>query len=368
MAEEQTMTQDAPSGTDGGSQVDQTSYVNDAWDTKYFRSHEAELNPDKAQKPQPKTAKEPVVEPKKAETPKETVDKAKQPDEKQESQQSRFEKAFSGEDGEIDVDKFLSFKLPEMKPEPSTLSIGKTAEPVTKQEDWQKDQEEITKLSKTLTDEFLGPLEKVYQLINQGTDPVQALKTIFDERKAFIDNHLNEEKSKREFQRQKTLEERLLEKTTTETRARHSSVNINEIVSSLPGGDAPEKTALFQEILFGSDVGAKVLDYHFNQAFPDNEKMDPKAREQAAMNFVNGITSDKAKLRFVFESCLDKMTRANLPKILQKSRLSALAADKANRLSAQKTPTGTSKRTAQPAQKTQWDSYLNNHYESADRV
>jgi hypothetical protein len=368
-------TQTAP--TDGGATGGSSeTYVNDAWDKHYFNSHEAELNPDKAQKPEAKTPQaKPVVAPegdKKQEAEKPKIDpktgKEIQPD-KQEPQPSRFEKAFTGEDGTVDVDKFLNFTLPESNEQAAKpLDLGAPGPEVTTQEQWQKDQEEVTNLTKVMNDGIIGPLEKVYSLIKQGTDPVQALKSVYDEQKAVIDGHVNEIKTQKEFQRQKALEDRILEKSKSGEVAAQSRTNINEIASSLPGTTPEGKMELFRDILFGKETGAQLLDFYFQEKVPGTEKMTPEQRSAAALKFVNEITSNKAKLRFVFNQALAIQTRANLPSILQKSRLSAVAADKANRLSAQKSPIGTQQRTAPPAGKSKWDGYFNSHYETADRV
>ena len=363
-----TNTESAPSGNDGSAQGDQ-SFANDAWDQGYFRSHEAELKPEKADKAQTPKDTKPAPQEQKAETPKVEA-KTEQSPVKQESQPSQFEKAFYGEDGNLDLDKFLNFSLPEIKQESTPAqNVGKAPNsPVVKQEQWQKDQEEIATLTSTLHSELLTPLEKVYELIQKGQNPTEALKSVYDERKAFIDKHLNEVKGQKEFQRTKSLEERILENTKAQERQAASRTNINEVVSALPGNSPAEKTALFQEILFNSDIGAKVLDYHFNKAVPDNGKMNEQERRAAAEKFVDSITSNKADLRFVFEQCLDKTTRRDLPKIMQAARLSAVAHEKSNRLSAQKAPLGTTTRTAPKSTPNQWDGYFNSHYESADRV
>jgi hypothetical protein len=369
-----------PTATDGGTAgnggSEQSTYVNDAWDKHYFNSHEAELNPDKAQKPEAKTPQAKlVVAPegdKKPEAEKPKIDpktgKEIQPD-KQEPQPSRFEKAFTGEDGTLDVDKFLNFTLPESQEQAQKpLDLGVPGLEQTTEEQWKKDQEEVTNLSKVMNDGIIAPLEKVYILIKGGTDPVQALKSVYDEQKAIIDGHVNEIKTQKEFQRQKALEDRILEKSKSGEVAAQSRTNINEIASSLPGTTPEGKMELFRDILFGKETGAQLLDFYFQEKVPGTEKMKPEERSAAALKFVNEITSNKAKLRFVFNQALAIQTRANLPSILQKSRLSAVAADKANRLSAQKSPTGTQQRTAPPAGKSKWDGYFNSHYETADRV
>lgn len=364
--------------TDGGTGGD--SYVNDAWDTHYFNSHEAELNPEKAQaqKTQPEPAKDPkaVVAPegdKKPQAEKPKIDpktgKEIQPD-KQEPQPSRFEKAFTGEDGTIDVDKFLNFALPDStEPAAKPLDLGAPGQQqITTEEQWKKDQEEVTNLTKTMNEGIIGPLEKAYALIHEGMDPRQALKQVYDEQKAMIEGHVNEIKTQKEFQRQKALEDRLLEKSKSGEVAAQSRTNINEIASALPG-DTPEgKMELFRDILFGKETGATLLDFYFQEKVAGTDKMTSEQRSAAALKFVNEITSNKAKLRFVFNQALAIQTRANLPSILQKSRLSAIAADKANRLSAQKNPTGTQQRTAPPAGNSKWDGYFNSHYETANRV
>jgi hypothetical protein len=239
---------------------------------------------------------------------------------------------------------------------------------VVKEEQWQKDQKEITTLQTTLSTEILGPLEKMAQLIDGGKDPVEALREVYGERKAFVEQQLNEMKSKKEFQRQKALEDRLLEKTGNEKQVALSNANTNEIISSLPGKDNAEKQNLFNEILFKH--GSSILDRDFRRAVPkvEFEKMTPAERNAAAAKFVNSITSDKAELRFVFNQALAIKSKDMLPQILQRARLSAVAAHKANALSAQKAPLGTQKRTAPPAVKGIWDDYLSSPRDVADRV
>jgi hypothetical protein len=372
METETVSTQAAPdTGTadaDAGS-IDQSSYVNDAWETNYFKSHEAELNPNAKQAQAPKDpAKQEPVKPgdKQAEPPK-VDEKAKTPD-KQESQPSRFEKAFAGENGEMDLDKFMNFNIPDVKFD-KPADVGTPAsEPAVKQEQWQKDQEEVTKLQTTLHGELLGPLEKIGQLIDGGKDPIEALREVYAERKAFVESHLSEVKSNKEFQRQKALEERLMEKTNTEKQAALSATNTNEIISSLPGKDTAEKTELFNEILFGTSGGSEMLNYYFREKVPNLDKLTPAEKNAEAAKFINSITSDKAKLRFMFKQALAIQTHKSMPQILQKARISAVAAHKSNALSAQKAPLGTQKRTAPPPGKGLWDDYLSSPSEVADRV
>ena len=367
---EEIMTQEAPVSNDGGT-VDQSSYVSDMWNDNYFHTHEAELTPEQAAQKQAQAPKAKVDEVKTEQKPQ--AETPKKPDEKQpvkqESQPSRFEQAFRGEDGEIDVDKFLSFNIPEADNHPLQADIG-TPEPdnAPKLEQWQQDQQEVEKLQASLSSELLDPLNKAYNLISQGTNPVQALKAVYDERKAFIDQHVNEVKNQKEFQRQKALEERLLGDTKAKAQAQQSAVNTNEIISSLPGDDISAKTELFNEVLFGTEGGAKLMDYYFREKVEGVDKMTPQQKHAAAVKFVNEVTSNKAKLRFMFNQALALQTRNNLPKILQKARLGAVAQHKSNAVSAQKNPTGTSKRTAPAASKNQWDSYLVSHYDAADRV
>jgi hypothetical protein len=349
--------------SEGG--VDQTSYVSDAWDKGYFRSHEAELNPQAAQK-QAETPKAPVEQ--KAETPKDPNSKATQPD-NQAPQKSRFETAFSGEDGEIDIDKFMGFNLPAMKVESVQFESQNPATPTAPEKaPWEKDMEEITTMSTKLKGDMLDPLQKVADLIAQGKEPLDALNEVYLERQSSMEKMVNEEKTKREFQRQKALEDRLNEKTREEKISEQVKINTNEIVSALPGNTPEEKTALFEEIFFGKDVGKVILDREFDKAVPDNAKMNPEQKRVAATKFVNSILSNKAELRYLFDQCMDRTTRANLPKIMAKVRMSAVAADKANRLSAQKGPVSTQPRT-QPgaAQKGAYDSYFNSH-NAADRI
>ena len=359
---------------DTGQPVSQSSYINDAWDTKYFRSHEAELNPDKVQQKQAQTPKEhQKVEPKKveakqqAETPKKP--EAKQPD-KQEPQRSKFEDAFAGEDGELDLGKIVGYNLPE---ETAALKadIGQAQpeeKPVTHQERWQKDQEEISTLDKTLRAELLNPLQQAFEKIQGGTDPFTALNQVYLERKAIIENHIAEKKNAMEFERQKALEERMLSDTQSKAMQEQSKININEIASSLPGGDEAAKTALYNEIMFGMDAGAQVLDYYFREKVEGVDKMTPAQKNAAAIKFVNSITSDKAKLRFVFNQAMALKTRQHLPKLMQSARMAGVAQHKSNALAAQKSPTGTTRRPAPTAKASVWDGYLNNHYETADRV
>ena len=372
---EATMTQEAPASTpgtpDGGSSVDQSRLINDAWSDKYFRSHEAELNPEAAEKRKqaqtPKVDTQKVVE-KQVQTPK-NLNAPKTPD-KQEPQKSQFEKAFAGENGEIDLDRVLSFSLPEIAAASPGTDIG--APPAQQEgpklEQWQQDQQEIEKMSKTLAGELLDPLDKAYSLISQGSDPVDALKAVYADRKAYIDARVSEAKSQKEFKRQQALEERLLGETKTKALAQQSATNINEVISSMPGASTVEKSALFNDILFGSDTGAKILDFYFQDRVEGIDKMNPQDRHAAALKFVNEITSNKAKLRFMFEQAHAAQVKKNLKAIVQSARLSAVSQHKSNALSAQKQPQGTQKRTAPSAAKGQWSNYFTSHFETADRV
>ena len=352
--------QEVGSSQDSGG-IDQSSYVNDAWNDNYFNSHESELNPQPAQAKTPKEEVKDEVKPE-AQAPK---DPTVQEPVKQEPQRSLFEQAFSGENGDLDVEKFLGFNIPEAEAAIEADIGTPEAETGVKQEQWQKDMEELNTLSTTLTENLLSPLEKVYELIQQGTDPELALKQIYDERKQFMDKHLNEVKSQKEFQRQKALEDSINERTRNEQMIERVKTNSNELISNLPGKDYAEKRSFYNEVLFGKDIGAHVLNREFNKAYPDNAKMTPKARSKAAEKFVNSIQADKAELRYVFKQCLNEMKVQNLPKAMQAERLRAIADHKSNSLAAQKNPLGTSKRIAPAAKPGLWDGYFNSH---ADRV
>jgi hypothetical protein len=362
----------SPAGTDGGASggVDQSSYVSDAWDKNYFSSHEAELNPDKAKAQMPKAEVKPVVQPalKQAEPPKVAAKPNETQPEKQEPQASLFDQAFTGENGAFDVDGFLGFDVPNLGTEKPAVDIGQPpAVTEVKQEQWLKDKEEVETLNKNLTGYMLTPLEKAFALIQNGTDPAQALKQVYDKQKSVLEGHIGEIKNQKEFQRQKALEERLTEGTRTQAEKQQIAVNTNEIISSLPGKDTASKTALFNEVLFGKEVGAVHLDRAFARAYPDNEKMKPEERAVAAQKFVNSILSNKAELRYLFKVSLNDMKIRNIPKAMQQDRLRAIEDFKNNKLSAQKAPMGTVKRTALAVGKNMWDGYFNSHI-TADRV
>jgi hypothetical protein len=355
----------AEQSTDGGS-VDQTSYVNDAWDKGYFRSHEAELNPNAATKAEPPKA----PEQKQAETPKDQNAQQKQPD-KQVPQKSRFETAFSGDDGEMDIDKFMKFSLPEMKIEPVQFKKADPSQPAAPEKPvWERDAEEVKTLSEKLRAERLDPLQKAADLIVQGMKPMAALNQIYLERQAEIDKAVNEEKTKREFQRQKDLEDRLTEKTRSAETDATIKVNSNEIISSLPGNTPEEKESLFIELFFSDAIGGEFLEKDFKKAYPDHQKMTAEQQKAARVKLVNSILSDKAELRSRFNQCLYKATYINREKLLAKARMSALAADKANRLSAQKGPVSSQPRSlpAAPGNKGQWNNYMTHHEQAVDRV
>ena len=368
---EDTATVQSPAGTDGGAsgRVDQSSYVNDAWNDGYFNSHEAELGTAKAKPQTAKEAVKPVETPasKQAEPPKaDAKPNVTQPD-KQEPQSSLFEQAFAGESGAFDVDGFLGLDVPALGTEKPAADIGQPTAPEVKQEQWVKDKEEVETLNKNLTGYMLTPLEKAYELIQKGTDPTQALKQVYDEQKGILDGHLNEVKTQKEFQRQKALEDRITEGAKAEATKQQIAVNTNEIISTLPGKDTAAKAALFNEVLFGKDSGAVHLDRAFARAYPDNEKMKPEERAIAAQKFINSVLSNKAELRYLFKVSLNDMKIRNMPKAMQQDRLRAIEDFKNNRLSAQKSPLGTTKRTAPSPGKDKWAAYFGSH-ETADRV
>jgi murein DD-endopeptidase MepM/ murein hydrolase activator NlpD len=330
----------------GSQQVDQTSYIDDA-----AKAQKAE---------QPKLAEKN----KQAETPKNETEQKNQP-EKQEPQKSRFEMAFSDDKGEFNNENFFKFNLPEFKPEAVAFEAQAQKPAEAEKEPWQRDLEEVNAMQQKLTGEMLGPLEKAWKMIQDGADPFDAINKIYLEQKGLINEQLNQEKFKREAQRQKALEEKMTAGVNEEKASALSTANVNEIVSALPGKTPEDKQALFHEVIFGKDGGARILDHYFQKAYPDYAKMTPVDRQTAAKKFINSITSNKAELRFVFDRAWDMAISRHQRDIMQRERIAAVVADKANRLAAQKGPVSTQPRTPPSVKNGQWTNYFNHQ---ADRI
>jgi hypothetical protein len=96
--------------------------------------------------------------------------------------------------------------------------------------------------------------------------------------------------------------------------------------------------------------------------------MTPEDRGINAQKFINSILSDKAELRFVFDSCLNALKVLNMPKAMQADRLRAIEEYKQNRLSVQSAPIGKTQRLPGSASKNQWDDYFVSHKSVADRI
>jgi hypothetical protein len=335
--------------------VDQSDYVGDALDQYSGAKPSAEP---KAETPKPEAQPDP-----KAQQPKPDAVKAPEAEE----QPDPFDSIFSNEAGEMDVQAFTKFTIPNEAPEITDLGDAAPEQTDTRS-DWEKDAEEYQTYEQNLKNEVLVPLQQVADLLGADIDPRtrQALETVYAQKEQALQKHLAEFRTKKEIERQKSLEERLLAPTRKAESVERAKTNTNELVSKLPGKTTEDKTALFNHVLFSKEVGAPILDHYFREKYPDLDKMAPEARRAKADEFIQSVLADKRKLSFIFERAFDRATRLRLPKLLQRSRIAQTATDTDKRLTAQKHPAGLHNRT-RTAAVDPWDAYRNSHG-GADRV
>lgn len=350
----------------------------------WFKPESAQEKPAASQKPAPKQEATPPKaegkQPQQAQTPKDGTTEQKpgadekKPDEKPDLLMS----AFTGADGSFDFDGFAKFAAPvnndapkiDLQPQPQQQQNPQDNKP-----EWQKRLEEEKEYTTNIRANTLGWANSLRQLLAQGVDPQQAVAHVEQQIAATIDDHLNNWKAEREYKYKedeaKARAEKAKEAEESAAQPVRSRTNMSRIISSLPGADDTAKTTLFNEILFGKDVGAKILDYEFSRAHPGNDKLQPAERQKLAEKFVNGITSDYQALSYFFERALDRAARMNMPKLNQKIAAAVEAATNANRAASQKRPSGSLVRNPikeTPAGANSWDAYFSTPEKMADRI
>jgi hypothetical protein len=352
----------------------QGSYVLDAFDD-YMESPEAvsELkgHPADVKKPEDVAQKKPEVVKKQPE-PAKAEDGTKKPEVKPEvktgPQIDPLETAFSGEDGQFDLQSFTSYALPEI-PDGKPLDLGLHTEGKTEEiPEWKKaiqeDQEQAQNM-RTAVQSITGTIR---DLVARGSTPEQAIAQVLQEYEKHISDHMNEQAGKREELRMNELEKRAIERERQATITENARTNTNAIIQSLPGKTYADKTATFNAIMF--KAGEPILEREFLLAHPEVKNLTPEQRRPVAQKFLNDLLSNKDDLRFVFERAMDRDTRARLPKLLEISRMAKAAEIKSKNLSAQKTPGGTIQRPQTKPGKSSdpWAGYFSSHEEMADRV
>jgi len=318
-------------------------------------------------------------EEKKAEPPKDSKQETTGIEKKTEEKPDVLMSAFT-KDGTFDLEGFSRFAapveqpIPVEKPAPSAQAAVATKQEPEKPE-WEKRLEEEREYTTNLRNNIVGWASAVRSLIAQGASPEDAIAHVENQLAQNVDSHLQSWKAQREFNFKKEEQERSVkEKTEKEEQAAipvRSKTNMGRIISSLPGKTENDKTTLFNEVLFGKDVGAHILDFEFRRLYPGVDQKPPEEQKKLAEKFINGICGDYRTLSFYFDRAMDRAARMNLPKLNQRIAAATEAAINANRLASQKRPGGTAGRPAQqetrPADKG-WADYFGSPEKMADRI
>jgi hypothetical protein len=365
MAEETVQTEQTQSEPTGMETISKNSggIVPEAFDS-WFK-----LPEEKAQ--EPKEKKEEKAPPPKGE-PKQETGAEKKPEEKPDPLMS----AFTREDGNFDLDAFSTFAAPIAQQETSPVDLKAEEKPPEKQEVpiWQKRLDEEKEYVSNVHDNTLGWAEAVRNLVAQGHTLEAAVEYVERVLTDKSNQHVTKWKAEREYKFQSEERERAAkEKAEAEESAAlpvRSKTNMSRIISSLPGKTDAEKTQLFNNVLFGKDVGAHILDYEFQRTHPGVGKLPVEQQKQLAEKFITGITSDYRALSYFFDRALDKAARMNLPKLNQRVAAAAEAATNANRLAAQRRPGGAIGRQAQQEKPggPDWTGYFASPEKMADRI
>lgn len=350
-------TQITPESTTQGS--NQSEYVSDALDNVSGDDQQQAQTPKEQQQQQDL----------KAQTPK---DAGQQQQNAQKPvtpvQSDPIDAIFRNDKGEFDAQAFMSFSLPSdfSKPvEQPQVPAQQPGQPIDNRPEWQREMEEIRTYETNFRSNTLDPLQKVWDLIESGVDPQQALKQVYVEREKFVNNHLAEYKYKRDFEKQEKLHNSAKEAENMAKMKVNSSTNINAIISALPGNDQKAKTELFSHLMFSKDIGAPILNREFKRRYPDVGKLSQAEQNAQADKFLLEIQSDREELAYFWELCLNKAARLKQKDVAQQHRMLGAAQAQETRQAAQKHPAGPYNRKPVVSQKDPWSSYLGS---SADRV
>ena len=376
MAEEETTGQGEGGGSATATLEDAGVEIPEAFQSWFGVQKKPAAAPEKAATPKEAAPVKPGTTPNQAQPPKDPNTKPGA-EQKPEEKPNLLMQAFTGEDGNFDLDGFAKFAAPAMNQPAPPINLtqqNQQQQPKDEKPVWQQRLEEEKSYTENIRANTVGWAGAVRQLIAQGATPEQAIAHVEQQIAQNIDNHLNEWKAEREFKFKKEETEAAAkarqeaeESAAVPVRAR---TNIAQITAALPGKTPEAKTQLFNEILFSKEIGSPILDYEFARQHPGVDKMPPDQQKALAEKFINGITSDYKALSYFFDRALDKAARMNLPKLNSKVAAATEAALNANRLASQKRPGGTLGRQAPKEQPgaDPWQAYFDNPEKGADRI
>ena len=277
-----------------------------------------------------------------------------------------LESVFVDESGSFDFSSFAQFSLPDdVLAEPAPAEGSEPAEagdtPPDDRPEWKREADEEREYVTTLREEALGPLEKVAQLIDGGMSPENALHQVYAERKKLVNDHLEEYKYKRDFERREKGAKAAAETTRSNEVKERAVTNRNEVISKLPGKTDQDKIGLFNHILFSKEIGAVVLNREFEKAHPEADKLPQKEKEALADKFLDEIQSNKGEFRYLWERCMDRAHRVMSKQSTAAARRMGAAQEQEKRFAGKRNPAGPYRRqqTALPAGSgSGWETYF----------
>jgi hypothetical protein len=376
---EETTVLEPQTGTESGAvdtagNINQQGYIDDAFED-YFRSpaerdahREQEHKPPTAQKPQ--NTKAQPAQPQKPQAPKAETPKAPEPanetkpTEKQEP--NPIDAAFQTDSGAFDETGFLNWTPPDFAAIPEAArqqeSAAGNAQPALSPVQQAVEQDRVNaKQTRDAVDQIYGDI--IQNLQAQGLD-TSAVQAKLAAQHAQIDAWEREQMRAREREMLDSIEKRVETREQAAQMAARAQANTNEIISTLPGKTTADKTAVFNSIMFTGDA-AEALNRAFRTANPDIDKITEDERKQRASEFLNRVSANKSDLAHYFKIGWNSMRAARLPQLINEAVQTKLNQEKANALSAQKAPQGTTQR-SKPTPSA-WDVYLNGS-SGADRV
>lgn len=344
------------SSVESSASSDQGDYMSDAFGD-YFRDPKEEApEPQKAEVPKQDAVKPQVEAPKEEQkTEQKSEEVAKDP----------FESAFTNENGELDIEKLigLNFDGAEFRSEEKTQEEQAQQQAQQDQDArpaWQKELDEEKAFRESIHTSRLGPLNEVYELMQQGVEPIKALQDVFA--RVQVDNEAYlKQRDEENFAKKRQAE---LDKIKDEARATRlpeiARANAFAILNKLPG-DAPEaKVELYNRVMFGADAGGELLDDMFSARYPDFVKESPEKQKEMKVRFVNELQADPARLQRHFQRAYRYLAAdpKNLKRVMEQASNKASALAASNNLAAQRAPSGAVQRPAPNQTKSKWDSYM----------
>jgi hypothetical protein len=351
-------------GTDQGSQQD--DYGSDVFE-KYTTSHEEFLDEDLHGKRPVVAQKKPVENPvqKKAETPKENLTATEKiAQTKGATETDPLESAFTGKDGQFDLQKFTSFALPQTSNIPEEKGIPQKSGEKPQEEipEWKKAIEQDRTEAEAMRKVIGGVAENIRQLIASGNDPEAAIQAALQDHEKKLNDYLQGQSLSREEARMADLDKRVQDREKAIHINADSRTNTNSIIQGLPGKTFDDKKVVFDTIMFGKDTGAQILLRELYRKHPEARSMSQEQVKPLTEKFISEEFSDRENLQYLFERAFDRTMRLKMPALMERQRMMKAAEIKTNALAAQKRPAGTSlRKPAATGGSDPFENYRNHH-------